>query len=177
MKNQDIDQLFTMWEQHDARVDQIACAATPASQRKKAHIAWWRYGAAAAVVALVVTTLLLWPLAQEPTSSDNLLAANWEEAPIAATDTPCDTLKATPTPSPKTAPLPKPQVEEPTIMAQSDLPASNPTESTPELELLGIPTDETFQPAFVEDGHHQTYVRCNSLCDAHDIINKTQEAL
>lgn len=177
MKNQDIDQLFTMWEQHDARVEQIAHKAMPVSQRRKEHALWWRYGAAAAVVAIMVTTVLLWPQRQEPIPSDTLLAANRETIPATTTPMPCDIQGERVSHTHKAALLSLPQVEKPAVVAQPIPAEPTPHEETVEPDLIGIPADETFQSAFVEDGHHQTYVRCNSLCDAHDIINKTQEAL
>lgn len=166
--SEDWSRLEARWQEHYQRIDEIASREATVPQAVPTR--WWRYVAAAVAVAVVAVSAVVWLRMQQPAPAAPMLAMNGLEVPA-------DEPKAQPAQASMAAPKAQPQREEVAMPSEPQEAAPAPEQEEHEFSLIGIPADDSYVFATIEGTNLQTYVRCNSLCDAREILTQTKERL
>ena len=174
--SEDWSRLEARWQEHYQRIDQIARREAPAP--KVASTRWYRYVAAAVVTMAVAVSAVVWLRMQpQPAPVAPMLAMNRLEVPADPVSIPTDEPEAQPAQASMAAPKAQPQQEEVAKPCEPLKAAPTSEQEEHEFALIGIPADDSYVSATIEDTNLQTYVRCNSLCDARKILTQTMERL
>lgn len=173
--SEDWSRLEARWQEHYRRIDEIASREATVPQAVPTR--WWRYVAAAVAVAVVAVSAVVWLRPQQPAPAAPMLAMNGLEVPADPVSIPADEPEAQPAQSSMAAPKAQPQREEVAMPSEPQEAAPAPEQEEHEFALIGIPTDDSYVSATIEGTNLQTYVRCNSLCDAREILTQTKELL